>query len=354
MTTSISNLSIKAISSVVPQNLISLLDFSNLFGENEVQKIIKTTGISSIRIADEKTTSLDLSFLAAKKLLDSLSIDYSTIDGLVFVSQTLDYILPQSSHILHHKLGLQKKCICFDLPLGCSGYIHGILQASLLIQSLGCKRVLLLAGDVISRKINKRDRSLRMVFGDAATATLIESGNDTINFIVESDGSGASKLIIPYGGFRNKSTEYSSISHEREDGNWRSDDDLYMDGMGILNFAIKEVPPLVSNLLNQSNWSKESVGTYAFHQANKFMIDYLRKKIKLEEEQVPIVVDGYGNTGPATIPLLFTEYGDQARQVGKLQRVVCIGFGVGLSWAGFTCNLNETLFLKPIIYEPEI
>ena len=158
------SIDIHSICSAIPSQKLDLNSLSNIFGENEIRKIINTTGISSVRVANEKTTSADLCFAAAEHLLNETKVSRSDIGALIFVSQSPDYKLPQTSHILQQKLGLSTSTFCLDIPLGCSGYIHGLLQAALLINGGCCTNVLVLAGDTTSKMINKLDRSLRMVF----------------------------------------------------------------------------------------------------------------------------------------------------------------------------------------------
>jgi len=313
---------------------------------NEINKIIKTTGIDSIRIANNNTTTSDLCYIAAESLFSDNHIDRSLIDGLIFVSQTGDYRLPQTSHILQHRLNLPTNTLCLDLPIGCTGYIYGIYQASLMLQSKSCKKVLLLAGDTTSKLINNEDKSLKMVFGDGASATLIEEGNDDICCIIHSDGSNFEHLIIPNGGCRNKQQVPITELISDKDGNKRTLNDLYMDGMGIFNFAISKIPPLINEILQYNENDDEDIDAYILHQANKFMIDYLRKKTKILNDKLPLMVNGFGNTGANSIPLVLTELFSNNND--NLKRVLLCGFGVGLSWGAIICDLSKTKILKTI------
>lgn len=345
MKTIINNIAITHIASILPENSIELNSLAKEYGENEVNKIIKTTGIERVRVVERNTTSSDLCAQLALHLFDQDSTIREKIDGLVFVSQTRDHILPQTSNILQHKLGLSKDTICFDLPLGCSGYIYGLFQASLLIQSGSCSNVLVLAGDTTSKIINKKDRTVSMVFGDAGTATIVSKGSDSIGCIIHSDGGGAKDLIIPAGGFRYPYSEASSLVKEFDEKIYRSDNDLFMDGMQILNFSATNVPKIINESLALMDWSNENISHYIFHQANDFMVGYLRRKMKLEESKVPIAVKEYGNTGPASIPLTIS---DKFFDSKALHKTILCGFGVGLSWGAFCVDLSATIVQKPI------
>lgn len=339
------NVSIKAINSWLPCNGFEMKSLNSLYGENEVNNIIKITGVKRVRIADEDMTSSDMCYYAAEALIESEKIDKSTIDGLVFVSQTTDYILPATSISLQNRLGLSNDTVCIDIHYGCSGYIYGLFQASLWISSGACKNVLLLSGDTTSKMINSNDKSLRMVFGDCGTATIVCGGDGIIGFNIQSDGSGANRLIVPAGGFRAPISDETSVIEWDEDHNGRTKNDLYMDGMAIFNFAISKVHKNINSTIELMNWDKDAVGFYALHQANEFMVNYIRKKLKAKEEFAPVNVANYGNTGPATIPLLLSDTcpGDY-----DLSKTIMSGFGVGLSWGSAATDLSRTKFYKPI------
>ncbi len=199
-------------------------------------------------------------------------------------------------------MNLPKETVCLDIHYGCSGYIYGLFQAALWINSTACNNVLILVGENSSSLINPKDRSLRMVFGDCGTATLMKKGQNTFGFVINSDGSGHDKLIIPAGGARKPFDEKTSLQYEDEDGNYRTEEDLFMDGMAIFNFAINEVPTNINNVIDFMTWDKQDVNLFALHQANKFIVNAIRKKMRLESKIVPFNVKDYGNTGPSTIP----------------------------------------------------
>ncbi|MDA7809917.1 ketoacyl-ACP synthase III [Flavobacteriaceae bacterium] len=340
------NISISKIGTAVPENSLDLMSLTNLGTERELKTIIKTTGISSVRVAKDNMTSSDLCIDAATNILGDS--ENKEVDALIFVSQTRDYHLPQTSFIIQNRMNLRKDIFCLDIPLGCSGYINGLFQASLLLQIPKIKKVLLLAGDTSTKMINSKDRATRMVFGDGGSATVLEKGNDTINFNIQSDGSGADSLIIKSGAFRYPSNEKSKIPLLMEEGNYRSSEDIYMGGVDIFNFALREVPTIVDEHLRDLNKTKDNIDLLVLHQANKFMVNYLRKIIKINKEKVPIEVDNYGNTGPCSIPLVLSIKGNNYKKENKLKSVMMCGFGVGLSWGTAMTNLENTIFYKPV------
>lgn len=345
MKTIIGNIGIKSIASWLPSNELDMHSLGTLYGETEVENIIKVTGVEHVRIADVDMTSSDMCQRAAEYLFEADGIDRSTINGLVFVSQTTDYILPATSISLQHRLGLSQDTVCIDIHYGCSGYVYGLFQAACWISSGMCDNVLVLAGDTTSRMINPLDKSLRMVFGDCGTATLVTSGEFSIGFHIQSDGKGADRLIVPAGGFRTPISPETSVLEYDEEHNGRTQNDLFMDGMAIFNFAITQVHKNIDTLLETMNWKKEDVGLFALHQANVFMVNYVRKKLKVPPTLTPTNVTNYGNTGPATIPLLLSDLCGEGQY--NLSKVVMSGFGVGLSWGSIAANLSNSKFYKP-------
>lgn len=346
MQTIINNIGIESVIAWLPENKLDMRSLGLIYGDSEVENIIKATGVESARIADTDMTSSDMCQKAAEYLFDVDGVARSDIDGLVFVSQTSDYILPATSICLQDRLGLSEDTVCIDIHYGCSGYIYGLLQAACWINSGLCSKVLVLAGDTTSRMINPMDKSLRMVFGDCGTATLVGRGDCPMGFHIGSDGSGADRLIVPAGGFRTPVSAKTSLLEYDEDHNGRTKNDLFMDGMAIFNFAITKVHKNINSLLEAMHWEKDSVGLFALHQANMFMVNYVRKKLKARPEVTPTNVTHYGNTGPATIPLLFSDLCCDKKY--NLSKVIMSGFGVGLSWGCVAANMCDTRFYNPI------
>ncbi|MDM8517560.1 3-oxoacyl-[acyl-carrier-protein] synthase III C-terminal domain-containing protein, partial [Desulfobacterales bacterium HSG16] len=252
-----------------------------------------------------------------------------------------------TSASLQHRLGLSKNIVSFDLGIGCPGYIYGLYQAALLVSSGSCDAVLVCAGDVITRYVNPLDKSNRTVLGDAGSATIVEKGKGNMAFSFTTDGAGSQHLIIPSGGARYPVDENSEMVSAKEDGNMRSDEDIFMHGMEIMNFSIREVPRAIDTVLAEKGWKKSDVTLFGFHQANKFMLDYLRKIIKVPAESVPVAMGETGNTGPASIPLMLALEHEHLSEENRLNKAVLCGFGVGLSCAAVALDLSETKIKKP-------
>ncbi len=338
---------IRGIAAALPRQELNLRDLEGRFGGEEVARIMATTGIQAVRVAPPEMCASDLCEAAARRLLAETDLAPADLDALVFVSQTPDYPLPATAACLQERLGLPKSAAVFDLNCGCTGFIYGLLQACLLTNA-GAKRVLVLAGDTSTRLVNLGDKSVRMIFGDAGSAAIIEPGPDAAVIAVKTDGSGARHLIIPAGGARRPVDAGTAEETVDDSGNRRSARDLFMDGMEVMNFTLREVPPVIEETLARAGWPRESVGAYVLHQANRFILDYLRKKMKLPTEVWPVTMERTGNTGPASIPLALAVDRERLQREGRLARCLLCGFGVGLSWGAAAVDLSRTTILDPV------
>lgn len=327
---------ISAVATHLPSNILDNAALAESFETWSAEKIAEKTGIVERRIADEGETALDLGCKACEELFARHEIDRQDIDFLIFCTQAPDHILPTSACIMQDRLGLPKSIGAFDYNLGCSGWVYGTSIAAGLIASGVAQRVLLVTADTYSKYIHPKDRSVKTLFGDGASATLIEASTDQDArigpFVFGTDGSGAGSLIVPAGGFRQPRDEASGQEKEDRTGNIRSQDNLYMDGAAVLSFTLREVPRALETLLDKTGTSEADYDHIVLHQANKFMIDALQKKMGLSNEKVPRYFENIGNTVSSTIPFVLSDLMDQGR-IGAGTRICAIGFGVGLSWA---------------------
>lgn len=335
MKVSFNNINITGIATALPSNKLEMLTFADKLGKNQVKRIIAGTGIRAVRVAKGIETS-DLFDIAANTIINTLGIDRKSIDGIIFVSQTPDRVMPATSVMMQHRLGISKEAVAFDINYGCSGYIYGLYQASMLISSGGCNRVILFAGDIITPLLHPDDYQVRMVLGDAGSVTLVEKGNDNIAFVLNTDGSGMQHLHIK--------KSYKKLEQHAVDDLADRTGYLHMNGAEIMTFALREVPFTINELLSIKGWQVDDVGTFALHQPNTFMLNYLRKKMQLSSKSVPISVEDVGNTGPASIPLTLSLTRDHI----ELGNVVMCGFGAGLSWAAAGLSLANTTILAPV------
>lgn len=297
-------------------------------------------GIEQKHISKEDEFASDLAVRAAEKVFDS-GIKREEIDYLLYCTQSPDYFLPTTACLIQERLGLSKECGALDFNLGCSGYIYGLSLAHGLIQSDQANHVLLITSDTYSKYVNKKDRNVELLFGDAATATVISKSNENNfhSFVFGTDGSGAANLIVPSGGLRLPASGTTSIEEEDEYGNIRSQNNLFMDGTEVYKFAMKEVPKALNKLINKDQLSMDDYDFFVFHQANKYMLESLRRKLKIAEEKFSIQMNDCGNTVSSTVPIALKRdvlHGN----IKKGDKLVLVGFGVGYSWSACSITWN--------------
>jgi 3-oxoacyl-[acyl-carrier-protein] synthase III len=335
------NVGIRAVAACVPSNISNNADMSKILPKEEVEKVINNIGIKEKRFVNEGVTPSDLCYEAAEKLLNDLSIDRNTIDMVLFMSQSPDHKIPATSPYLQNRLGLAKTTACMDLSLACSGYVYGLSTAFAFASQIGIERVLLLVGETFSQIVSAQDKVNAPLYGDAGTATLIEKGNfEDAQFTLYTDGSGQDAIKIKAGGARCPANASTTILTEREEGNYRTDHQVYMDGLEVFNFTLKVVPTSIKEALSLTENTPDTIDYFVFHQANKFMIDFFVKKLKINNSKVPISLDTFGNVSSATIPLTIVSRmkNDLSNQNKK---VLLSGFGAGLSWATAILNFDN-------------
>jgi 3-oxoacyl-[acyl-carrier-protein] synthase-3 len=252
------------------------------------------------------------------------------------MTQGPDHFSPATACIAHDRLKLGPQCLAFDVLLGCSAYVYGLWLVSQWVANGTCKRVLLLAGDTASVTSSPEDRSVALLFGDAGSATAIEYSPDAedMAFVLGTDGSGWSSLMLPAGGFRLRPSPETAVMEEDDQGNRRSKNHVFMDGLDVFNFTLKRVPPLVHETLALKQWEPDRPDAYLFHQANGFMLHTLMKRLRLPTERVPMNIDRYGNTSMVSITLLLTDDCAERLMSGVPFSTIMASFGVGFSWAG--------------------
>jgi 3-oxoacyl-[acyl-carrier-protein] synthase III len=332
---------IKAISYHLPETIFSNEDFFKIFpDERQHEENLQKTGVLNRHIISPDETASDIGVKAAQKLFIEHSIDPSSIDFLLFCAQEFDHFTPTTACIMQSKLNLPKSCGALDFNLGCSGFVYGLSLAKGLIESVGIKNVLLITSSTLTRTFHKKDKSSIFLFGDGAAATLISSRDEKGigKFVFGTDGSGKDKIIVKDGGARNKLTENSLIDHSDQYGNTTNDASFYMNGTGVFIFGLKTVPVLIEELLNKENNSINDIDLFIFHQANLFLIDSIRSKMKIPEQKIFNYMGNVGNTVSSSIPIALNE-GIRAGRAKKGDRIMLIGFGVGLSWAATTIEV---------------
>lgn len=312
----------------LPERVLTNAELSSQFPDWSPEKIEEKIGVRERRIVNENQTAFDLAIEACERVLQNE--DKDSIDFLILCTQSPDYYLPSTSCILQDRIGLRKEIGAFDFNLGCSGYIYGLGIAKGLITAGIASKILFVTSETYSKFLNFEDKGNRTIFGDAATASIIEysNKNQILEFDLGTDGSGYNNLIVPNGGLRNKYNPNALATNYNEP---ITDNDLYMNGPEIFNFTLQRIPNLVKGVLIKNNMSMDDIDYFVFHQANKYILDYLKKKLKIPDEKFYCNLLLTGNTVSSTIPLgLYNIIRNKIVTQGD--KVLLVGFGVGLSW----------------------
>ena len=335
--------SIRAICSSVPGQRFDNLTETTAFEPAEVDKVVKMAGVRMRHISPEGTCSSDLCTAAARRVLRRLNWTPESVDALIFVTQSPDYLLPSNCCLVHRDLGLSDRCAAFDVGLGCSGYPYALWLAAMMLASGGLKRVLVLHGETPSRFSDGSDRAVALIFGDAGSATALEANPAGAaapwGFSLHTDGTGWRDLIIEGGGFRDRTP---ADPHKLC---------VAMNGANIFNFTIKRVPTLVADTLRGSGLAAESVDYFVLHQSNLFIMRHLAKKMKIPEAKLPQTIQRYGSTGGPSIPLTITQ-GGLARPPDRALKLLLVGYGVGLSWGSALIDLPADALLDHLEVSP--
>lgn len=347
----IKNVAIKGIAAAVPERREFNKDFPKL-SEEQLEQYIRTVGVVERRAAihDGSLCTSDLCYEAAEKILGELGWGREEIGLLVFVSHTQDYKLPSTACILQARLGLSKETMAFDVPLGCSGFVYGLGIAGNILSQGSIQKGLLLVGNTQSVYASPEDKSTALLFGDAGAAIALEfdpAQEESFQLHFQTDGGGYEALIVPDGGCRHPFNEHSSEMEEFDEGIRRTRLHEKMDGGAVFTFGLFSVPKSLNALLKQYGTDLSSVDYLLLHQANKFMLDNIRKKLKVPEEKVPFNIDRFGNTSGASIPLLMVTELQEPLRNRKLKHLAC-GFGVGLS-LGSACFCTDHIVVPDLI-----
>ncbi len=352
-TFSFKGIRIVAMATAMPSNEVRPDDFKDLFGEEEVEKFKKMTGVISSRKASYHQTTGDLGYAAAEYLIREKGIDKADIGALVVATHSPDYPRPATAFVLQKRLGLNTECACFDISLGCSAVVYGIQVIGSMMMQSNITKALLISGDTGSKSVNHRDKSKVMLGGDVGVCLLIERTDqpeDTIHSLVRSDGNGYRYLIVPGGGCRNMNPPHDEVMCE--DGIERSLYDSFMRGTSVFTFTVFDVPRIIKDFLIQTDTSMDDYDCFALHQANLYILKQIAKKAKIPEEKMPITLPKFGNTsGASPVVSLCDRYGD--KKDDKEINVMLCGFGIGLSWGvtSFRINIAD---IYPIIFDDNV
>ena len=325
---------ITAMAAAVPSRIINNYEYTEFFPADQVKDVVDKIGVFERRFADKDTCSSDLCFAAAEKLIQDNNIDKGEIDLLVFLSQTPDYRMPDTSICLQARLGLSNSCIAFDMQMGCSGFCYILSVVYGMMQGGHLRKALILDGETLSKIISPKDRTTAFIFGDGGVAALVER-NEKFGkswFSLNSDGTCEDLIKIKGGGYRYMSSP-ESLKEKVVDayGNIRNEEQVYMRGGDVFKFVIREIPRDIKKTLEFSGIDKEQIDYIVFHQANNFINSHIAHKMKLDTTKVPHTIEKYGNVSSVSVPLtIISEL--KGKLDGQKQMLMC-AFGVGMSWA---------------------
>ena len=322
---------IKAISYYLPETILTNGELAAIYPEFSEKKISSKVGIESRHIAKDETVS-DMAVKSAEKLFDEYSIDKNDIDFIILCTQSPDYKLPTTACIVQDRLGLRKDIGAYDINLGCSGFIYSLATAKGLIAAGIAKNVLVITSETYSKYINDYDKSTRTIFGDAAASVLVsaDAAEGIGEFVLGTDGSGKDNLIVPAGGSALPQSPKTAIEYEDGDSR-RSKNNIFMDGGRIFEFTMDVVPQTVRSVLEKNSLTLDDIKMVVPHQANKFMLTYLRNDMDIPKEKFYVNMKHVGNTVSVSIPMALKMAMDEGK-LEKGDKVLIIGFGVGYSW----------------------
>lgn len=312
---------ISHISIVVPKQIFDIKAWTEGgVSEQELINVMSLTGISRVRKSSSHLTSLDLGIEAANIIFAKYPELRNEIDGVIFSTQTPKMKIPASSTQVQHDLGLKINSFCFDLVLACSAFPYAIATAAALINSKVVSKVLILAGDTLTKQLDPNDKSTNLIFGDAFSATIVETGDSFIFGNNFTDGEGSKHL-----------------NQQSGDGNY-----LKMDGLQVLNFSLSKIPTFTMDLINsfKKSYANKHISSVFLHQANKIIIESIQKKLKLPDITFPNFVKNFGNTSSASIPLSMVCHSED----NKVGISCLVGFGAGWSWGGIISDFSKTEF----------
>jgi 3-oxoacyl-[acyl-carrier-protein] synthase-3 len=341
--------SILALAYKLGDQRISYEDIELRFGVEAAAKVLKGSGIRNRFVAPKGVCGSDLALAAAEELFAARPEARADVDIHIHCTQSPDYFLPTTACVLHQKLRLKKECASFDINLGCSQYIYALSVADAMLSAGIGRLALVTTGDTMSQTVHPKDRALVPILGDAGSATLVgkaEPGTGFLGFCLGTDGSGAKHLMLPAGGFRTPISVETAVETTDAEGNVRSPENLFMNGAAIFHFAITVVPATIHKLLKQLSLTMDDIGLFLFHQANRYMLDYLVKKMAIPQEKTFFYIDEVGNTSGSTMPLVLAE-AVRADKVKPGQNILMIVFGVGLSWAATVMTAPAVLAAEP-------
>ncbi|MCE5306267.1 MAG: ketoacyl-ACP synthase III [Acidobacteriales bacterium] len=355
-----SGTTILGLAAVLPAGVVDNEEIARRFGERETASAIKMSGVRERRVTNSGQCASDLALTAAERLIQSTGFDRSLIDLLIFVSQTPDYKIPTTASVLHGKLGLRECCATFDVNQACSAYPYSLSIAHSMISSGVSNYALVLNGDTLTKLIHPRDRSLAVLHGDAAAATIVgpcAEGYGLEGFVLGTAGSGAKHLLVPAGGSRLPCGPETRDEQTDESGCVHTDENLVMDGPAVFHFSVYKVPEAIRGALSELGLTIDDIDTVILHQANKTMMDLIYRTLRVPPEKRFYCIEQMGNSSGPSTPVALAEAWRQGK-VRPGSRTLMCSFGAGLTWGvaviRWPADADPVHYSEPVVPDEEM
>lgn len=338
--TNIKNIRISAMACSLPTMKTKAEDYSDHFGEKRIKRFLKTTGVKERYLGNGKQTAADLCYAAAEHIFNNTDIKREDIDVLLFITQNPDYKTPSTAFVLQKRLGLSKECICFDVNMGCTSFLHGIYIVGPMIQSGVARKAMVLIGDAHLTHPTTDDTAETMMFGEAGSAFVLESGQGEVPMELYSDGDRFDLIMNACG------ERFQTMEDKPDISTYK----YYMDGGEVFNFSVETVPKAILEFCKRRELSLDMFDAIVLHQANLFILRHIANEMNIPIEQLAISIDRYGNTNGASIPVTIVDLVEQKKEsLPDTLKLLISGFGIGLSWGVMTLELDKNVVL-PFVY----
>lgn len=335
----INNVIISAIACSLPLTKTRAEDYSDYFGEKRIKRFLKTTGVKERYIGNGKQTASDLCYAAAEHIFNQSDINKDEIDVLLFITQNPDYKTPATAFVLQKRLGLSKNCICFDVNMGCTSFLHGIYIVGPMISSGVAKKAMILIGDAHLVHATTDDTAETMMFGEAGSAIVLEKGEGTIPMELYSDGENFDMIMNACGERFQTPCDKPDVSTYK----------YYMDGGAVFNFSVETVPKAICKFCERRDLNLNMFDSLILHQANLFILRHIANELNLSMDRLAISIDRYGNTNGASIPVTIVDLIEREKSLPEKIKLLISGFGIGLSWGVMSLEIDKKAIL-PFIY----
>lgn len=335
----LNNIKISAISCSLPTKKTRAEDYVGHFSEKKIKRFLNTAGVKERYIGNGKQTAADLCFSAALNIFEETNITKEEIDVLIFITQNPDYKTPSTAFVLQKRLGLSRNCICFDVNMGCTAFLHGVYIAASMISAGQAGKAMVLIGDAHLVHAQTEDTAETMMFGEAGAAVVLEKGTDDIIMDLFSDGDGFDIIMNACG-------ERFQTADDKPDVDTYK---YYMDGGAVFNFSVTKVPEAIHHFCKTNKRELNDFDKIVLHQANVFILKHIANELGVSEEQIAISMDRYGNTNGASIPVTIVDMVEQDKDLPDKMDLLLSGFGIGLSWGVMSAKIEKSAVL-PFIY----